>query len=39
MNLARAWYPDGPFGVVLFVVALVVVLSIFTYYGMKNKRR
>lgn len=38
MNLARGWYPDGPIGLVLFLVALAVVLGIFIYYGMKNKR-
>jgi hypothetical protein len=39
VNLARAWYPDGTFGIILFVVAAVVVISIITYYGMKNNRR
>jgi hypothetical protein len=39
MNLARAWYPDGSFGLVLFIVAVVVVIGIITYYGVKNNRR
>ncbi len=39
MNLARGWYPDGTFGLVLFIVALAVVLGIFIYYGTKKNRR